>query len=91
MNAIYKLTGQLPIKAHLDKGILSIIYNIWSNGENPVNKLMSLCANDAYNKGTWLEEAECVLKHYDLLNLKSLLVLKCPEKTSWKNFCLKEI
>ena len=32
-----------------------------------------------------------MLKHYDLLNLKSLLALKCPEKTSWKNFCLKEI
>merc|ERR1711911_113298 len=58
MNIIYKMTGQLPMRAHLDKGILSILYNIWYNKTNPIYKLTVDSVGKKGNKGTWLEEAE---------------------------------
>ena len=91
MNTLYKITGQMPLKAHLDKGILSLLHNIWSNDTNPVNTLIQRSSADKYNKGTWLEVAERTLKNYNLPSIVNLLELKCPDKENWKNFCKKEI
>ena len=51
MIMIYKLTGQLPITAHLDNAILSILYNIWKNNNNPIFNLTLLLSvvNKAVN------------------------------------------
>ena len=88
---IYKMLGQLPLRAHLDKGILSLLYNIWSNPSNPVFTFILRSLEDNHNKTTWVLEAERVLKFYEMPPLKHVLKLGCPDKTAWKNFCAKRV
>ena len=72
MSIIYKLTGQLPITAHLDNGILSILHNIWKNECNPIHDLILDSATDPASKNTWAREADRILKQSSIRCLTSL-------------------
>ena len=65
MSIIYKLTGQLPITAHLDNAILSILHNIWKNDCNPIHELIKDSASDKEGKNTWAREADSVAVAWD--------------------------
>ena len=40
MNIIFKLTGHMPIEAHLDSAVLSLVHNVWVNSQNPIYNLI---------------------------------------------------
>ena len=84
---IYKLLGQLPIRAHLDKGVLSLLHNVWFNSSNPIHDLIKKSIGGKFNNTTWIQEAERVLKEYGMPTLGALLEITCPDKDAWKKFC----
>ena len=58
MVMIYKITGQLPITAHLDNAVQSLLHNIWKNHTNPIYNLVLSCLKNPAGKNTWAREAE---------------------------------
>ena len=91
MMMIYKLTGQLPITAHLDNAVLSLLHNIWKNHTNPIFKLVLSCLKTPAGKNTWAREAERILSKYGMPNLTDLFTMRCPEKEAWKRYRTKRI
>ena len=91
MVMIYKITGQLPITAHLDNAVLSLLHNVWKNPSNPVFNLILSCLKNPDGKNTWAREVERILRKYEMPNLPDLFSLRCPEKESWKRYRSKRI
>ena len=91
MASIFKLTGTLPLQAHLDNGVLSILHNIWNNRTNPIFELVLSCVNEKDGKNTWATEAERILQKYEMPSLPELFSMRCPEKSSWKCYRMMKI
>ena len=91
MNIIFKLIGHLPIEAHLDSAVLSLLHNIWVNNENPVFNLILETSKSSDGKGTWSREVTRILKKYDMPTIQELFEMRGPEKEAWKKYKMEKI
>ena len=82
--ALYFLLGELPIEARLHIDVLSLFYNIWSNPNTTVFKVVQQILMMSNNKSiTWAVHVPLLCLQYSLPDPLYLLSMPAWPKTLW--------
>ena len=90
IDPIYVITGTKPVEYKFDSAVLSLVYNMWINKNNPASILSTLLSETSTKSYHWGQMANDILAKLGLPNLKSIMGTNLVTKSSWKQFVGKK-
>ena len=92
VTALYFLLGELPIEARLHIDVLSLFYNIWSNPDTTIHKVVKYILQMTSEKSTtWSCHLRLISLKYGLPDPLTLLDTGHWSKTKWKTLTKTKI
>ena len=86
--SIYHLLGELPIEGQIARDVFSLFWNVWSNRDTLVHKVVKyLLIHAKEDSRTWAVFLRHQTRLYGLPDPLTLLGNTPPSKDSWKSTC----